>query len=101
MPSAGRPSPEYAEASAAQGNVPPLLDRSLAAVRRLADLAGDCATRDGRWLAQNPVSGFLDMEDPPRQTRPARSSQRHPRTDPPHKPGEADMGCSAEPMASF
>ena len=66
----------------------------------ISRLCADCRTwlvivqpETDRWLAQNPVSGFLDIEDPPRQTRPARSSQRHPRTDPPHEPGEPDMGA--------
>jgi hypothetical protein len=52
------PSPEYAKAPPTEGNGPPLLDRNLAAVRRLADLAGDCATEDGRWLAQNLFRAF-------------------------------------------
>lgn len=75
---------------AAEGNGPHLMDRNLAAVRRPENLARDCATETVVDWHRTPFRAFWRCINPPRQARPARSSQEHPRTDPPREPGQPD-----------
>src|SRR5271169_4338735 len=76
---------------------PPIADRAVPHLARLALGAGHCQAGNPRSLASCRLSPVLDLEGAPRATRTAAHFVRGPRPDPQDVPGEFWLGCTPNP----